>query len=860
MRKTAMLAPLLALTLLHCAETQPYTRVAPAEASLEVVNRTPDDLTVTVRGRVEGLVRSGERVRYRHFVRGPAELVATPREPGVRGAHVWREERDLGANPIEIWEIVAKGAEGAEIAVPAPLAALTVDNPSRHPVAVTVDGRRVGQVFPRESRTFDDLAAGPHHVVATAEEGALSVSADVALIADADNTWAIAFAGAKLDVVNDTSEPVTVSIDGTARTTLEAGATWTSSDEQPGLRVVTAVSLVTRHPWQAALDLSTASPTQWRLGTSGATLIIDNRSGEAVTVTVPGKDPVELANGGRAEVPDLPVGAIAPVGTGADTHQRYGAELEIGGGQRYTWTLLPIQPTLRVVNRTPQTLIVYVAGDRRGSVAANATVLLENLPERPFEAELVDEHGTSYYHDAVDPALTPASSWVVNAVTGSVSVVNDRPETVDLYLDGRPLAALEAKSERTFGGAPVGERLVEARGRRSGAVLRAHLTVTEEAPAVARFEDPLATLEIANRLGVELRPTGPLADQHAAIPAGATLRFAVPARRATWVLLGPDGAPLARDGAPTAAEVVRWDVVPGTTALIVWNQLAEDVAVVIDDRAVGTVAAGETESFDGVATGRHRFEAVETGSGHVRALVQVAAPDKLLKWTLAVKPGRVLVQNQSAERIQVEIDGSLYDAVEPRATKAFAGMVPGRHEVVGYGDASGVKHGFGATVVEGADTLLTVTPPMGVLVVDNQSGQDLAVRVDGVLIGRLAKDAAPTPLPAPAGKRLVQVERLGDRTVSGSELIIAADHAIHLPVPRLLVRLVLVNQTAEALSVRVGDRVLATVAAGGSLMEESVPAGQVELTAVASDGRVTHVERRKLHAGETATWVLQQPR
>ncbi|TNF29283.1 MAG: hypothetical protein EP329_16170 [Deltaproteobacteria bacterium] len=855
LRKPIVLAPVLALLLLaQCAETRSYTRVAPHDVVLEVVNRTPADLRISVRGRVEGVVKRGDRVRFHHLERGPARLEAQPREAGQRALGPWGEDRELSAE-LERWEIVT---EGSSVPTPPGLADLKVENPSRHAVVVSVDGRRLGRVFGGESQTFLDLYEGPHRVVAATDDGALTLAAEVRLAADGVGTWTIAFAGARLEIVNDTAEPVRIAIDGSDRGVVEAGGTWTSDDEQPGLRVITATSVVSRHPWQAALQLSTAAPTQWRLGTSGATLRVENRSGEAVDLALEGHAPVSVPDGGTADLADLPVGRLAPVATGAVSGQRYAAVVELGGDQRYTWTINPLFPTLRVVNRTRRALVAYVAGDRRGVIAAGQTLLLRHLPAHAFTAEVVDEHGSTYFQETVDPTKTPASTWLVTAVTGSLAVVNDRPEIVDVFLDGRPLDSVEARSERTFGGAEVGSRLVEARGRRSGAVLRIPVEITEETPASVRLEDPTAILEIVNDLGVELRPTGPLADQHAAIPAGESRSFVVPARRATWVLLGPGGVPVARDGGPASGEVVRWEVRPARTSLVVWNQLGEDVAVAIDDQAVGTVAAGAHESFTDVATGQHRLQAVGTASGEVRGTTRVARADEPLKWTLATQPGRILVHNASAERVQVEIDGSLYDAVEARATKAFAHVPPGRHDVVAYGDATGTRHGFGTTVVEGADVLLEVTPPMATLVVENLSGQDIAVRVDGVVVGRLAAGAAPTSLATPAGRRLVQIERLGDHTVTGSELDLAADHAIHLPIPRANVRLVIVNQTEVPLTVRVGDRVLTTVAANSSLMEESVAPGKVELSAVDPEGRVSHSERRTLHAGETATWVLQR--
>jgi len=109
----------------------------------------------------------------------------------------------------------------------------------------------------------------------------------------------------------------------------------------------------------------------------------------------------------------------------------------------------------------------------------------------------------------------------------------------------------------------------------------------------------------------------------------------------------------------------------------------------------------------------------------------------------------------------------------------------------------------------------------------------------------------------PSGSRHVQIERLTSRTQVGFVLDIAADHAIHLPVPPTDVRLVVVNRTDKALELFADDGSLLTVGAKASEMVEGVGVGLVRLVARdPATGAITHEERRTLRAGETAAWVL----
>lgn len=836
-----------------------------AGATLEVVNRTAVDLGVSVRGRVEGFVDAGTRARFRYLTPGEAELVASPRERGRVAPRA--EATTLEAGAVAVWEIVDADAP---VAAPPPLADLTVDNPSRRAVTVRVDGRDLGRIFPGEARVFRDLSAGERDVVAATDVAGLAATARLTLAPGDDNAWTVALSGARLEVLNDTDEPVELRLDGVRRGTLEPGERWASDAEPPGVRVATARGLTTRRPFEANLELSTAAPTEWRLNTAGATLRVRNATGEALAVTVAGREAVALGDGAQALVEGLEAGAVRATAVGERTGMVYAYEARLGPGQRAEWTARPVRPTVRVVNESGTTQLVYVEADaidpRPGApkrvmrlateLAPGRAVLLEDLPESPFRLEAVDAEGLRKHAREVDPAAAPATTWVLPRSAGGVTVVNERPEDLDVYIDAVSFGLVEARATRTFTGVLVGSRLVEARGRRSRAVLRSPVEVSEEAAAVARFEDPTATLEIANALGVPLRTTGALADQRAVVPEGETVRFLVPARPHEVGLVDPDGVPLAWQADPDPGEVVRWRVAPATTSLIVTNELDEELAVTVDDASVGTVGRGETATFTGVATGRRRFATVGVSSGRVRALTEVATAARPVSWHLRSRPGRVVVKNGSAEAVEVFIDGRLHREVDPGTSLAFADILAGSRRVDAVGVRSRARQVFEAMVEEGADALVEVSAPMGTLLVDNQSGQDVIVRVDGVRMGRVSRDAGVTAVPAPAGRRLVQIEREGDHTVSGMQVAVAPAHAVHVLVPRPVARLAVANQTDGALTVRVDGRTLGEVAPGSSAVYEDLAPGRVELSAGAGEGGAAFFERRALRAGETATWVL----
>jgi hypothetical protein len=291
--------------------------------------------------------------------------------------------------------------------------------------------------------------------------------------------------------------------------------------------------------------------------------------------------------------------------------------------------------------------------------------------------------------------------------------------------------------------------------------------------------------------------------------------------------------------------------------LLVWSRLDETVAVTVDDRAQGSLPPDERLAVGDVSSGRHQVQVVGLRSGLVRTQEVVVAPGADSKLTFTVELGVLLVENRSQEKVEVSIDGALYGEVSPGVVHAFGKVPPGPREVELFYRESHRLQRVQLEVREGQRARVVAEAPLGLLVIDNQTHGDVRVRVDGRAIAIIPADAGPALVNAPAGSHGVKLERLADRSEVGYQLQIHADTAIHVPVPPKTVRLVVVNRSARTLSLFAGERHIAELGARSSEMFEELPDGEVRLFARDESGQVTHEERRRLHAGETATWVLQ---
>jgi len=854
------LAAALALTLLGACATTPEASPPSEGAVLEVVNRTPLDLAIAVRGRVEARLRPGTRARVRELLPGPVELVARATTGGA-GAFEARHALELARGRTDLWTILPDAASGPALDEPPALATLIVDNRTDEHVLVAIDGATVGRVFAGASRTFVDVPSGAHALSATPDDGRAPWRYDLELPADAAVTWTVARVGQPVTVDNGTDETLVLVIDGLEAAQIRAGASW-STTLTPGTHVAAATSQPSRRPYESVLTITDA-PVTWRVDAGQAALVVDNRTGEALDVTVLGREPIAVQRGESATLSELPTGPLGLTAVGRTTRLTYAGRVDLLPGQRAIWRPEPIVGSVRIVNRTTRDLYIYrrtkdgpeVAS---GVLAPQGVALVRELARGQHHLAAVDPIGKRRYETAIDLSDMPADTWTIQPATGSVTIDNLRDEPVAIFVDARATGTVVAGGRRTFVGLAVGDRLVEGVGQRTGYVQKDHALVAEDRVAAVVLPDPTAFVIVDNTTGEDLETRGFLADQASAIGRAQALRFRVQSGVARLTVVGRDSGltyqadVVAKPDAP-ARGVGR--LVPAT--LTVWNQLGETVAVTIDDRAAGSVASDQTLTIADVAPGRRIVQAVGLGSGSVRSETVQLSPDADARLTLALELGVVLVEKRAAEEVAVSVDGRPYGVVRAGAIHSFGKVLPGRRTVGFDYTRSRRSAATELDVRSGQRARVVAEVPLAPVVVTNEARQDARVKVDGEVIATVGHDAPPALLHIPAGPRLVQIERLADRTLVSYRLDFWADTALHLPVPPRSTRLVVVNRLPHAAEILRAEHMVGRVEPGASALFEDLEDGEARLFARDPEGVVTHAETRLIAAGETATWVLE---
>jgi|GEM_PF-2411482 len=855
-----------AATAAACATTDAKGDDGPTGATLEIINRTDAEMWVSVRGRVEATVQEKQRAILRHLTPGDAvvRVAPTPEEVAAKSS------RDLDVifdKSVTLEEgkraVVDVYRPGAAAPLPPPLGDLAVDNQLTRDVQIWVDGESLGLVLAGSKRVIRDVVSGVRSFRA-ADRGQKSVfTKDLDVKANGQASWLLKAPEAVLRVINDTEEAVWVTADDRDLGRIAPGMRLSVKDLGVGKHFLLATGETSKHRYQKVMELTSDFPAVWGLSSGSATLVVVNLTGEDITAVPTGNlvpssaRTLSIPAGAQYRVDDVVPSVVGINAVTAKTNTLHKMEVELRPGQVFRWEILPASSGVRVVNRTTEELTLYVGKTKVGQLRPGASRSMTALPKGATTLEAYSKH-KHRYQLSLPPAPRQPVSWTIRAATGGIAVVNERSEPLSVYVDARRVGTVAAKGTVNFSGIPIGKRLVEASGQKTKTSLKARTEVSRGGIAEVRFKDPRAMLTVVNRSGERLEAKGLLASQRPMVEKDGRVHFNLPAGRRELVFMGRDSGLAYRKLADFVEEAkVVWTIDKPMGSLVIQNALEETVAISVDGVPKGTILKGTNLALGPMPAVRHRIVAEGLKSKRLWQVDRRIQPNKALFWNLVDSPSRLLVKNLSQETVQLVVDNRPYGIVPPQSNKVFANLQPGKRTVYTVGMTSRVKQDYTVPLEAGRTDVLVVHPPFGTIMVDNLSGEDLVVRVGNKKVGRIAAGKMPTPVPVPAGLRLVQIERQGSRTVTTYRLQVTSRRSIHLEVMAIAARAAIKNATDKPLTVFAGDRQLGVVAPGESLMVDDLKAGAIRFKAIDSKGTTTHAERRTLGEGELFGWELR---
>ena len=835
-----------------CASAGSWRDALPETATLEVSNRSDERVQIVVRGASEGSVGPGERRRFRWLAPGTADVTAL----GPLSVNE-STSASLSAGGTTLWEFGQARPSSPE------LADLSVENTLKRALSISVNELPQGVILPGDTRTLRDFPAAEVSLSAMVQATGLKIERNLRLTPERTVLWRIEAPTNTASVINDSIESIRLYLDGHDLGQVLPGDTLTLPEVTAGEHYFTAEGVASSLTRRHDFTLQAEAPYTWQVSAERGSIEVTNNSDELIHLeTHPGALVEPLAKGTSLTLRDIAPGPHHLKAKGDASGLPYAETLMVRSGQQIRWLVQPVQTSLRVENTTRRDLELYVDASWRTRLLAGESHTLLNLGQSPHEIVAVSMDGERLYRRHLEGPALRSATWKIVAETGSIKVQNARLEALMIFVDGRGLGTLRPGTHLTFTGLEAGKRLFEAVDLKSGESFRHHTKILADGEdrelETWRLEAPFGTLIITNHSTETLLTEERLALSSPAIAPGETTRFDLPTGQQSIRLIGEQsGVAHLRELALTLGARKTWEIGAERGELRVQNLLEEPMVLSLGEEPLGTVPAGETLSVKALPAGPHLLKAQGTSSGAQRSAQRVIGPASVARWSLRPEPARLLISNDSNEPVLIRIDGRPYGRIEAESRSGIDELIPGQRHVDVVGLRSAWRQSMSLNLMSGGTELVELSPPMAVLVARNESGEALRLGVDGAPLMVLEPNTE-IPINVAAGRRKFMT--LGQETgqVQSFALQLEVGQAHSLKISSARARLVVLNSGSIPLSVQLGDRKLGEIPPGATVIFDDLMPGYWWLSALTSEGVLTHSEHRRVSRGETRSWLLSE--
>ncbi|MGB0588954.1 MAG: hypothetical protein ACPGU1_04660 [Myxococcota bacterium] len=290
---------------------------------------------------------------------------------------------------------------------------LVVDNRLKEPLELSIDGQDAATVRPGASFRSGALPAGPHTLVASGSKSGIRHTARRMVGPRSEARWTLQPEAARLVVSNGSSEAVSVRIDGRPYGRIEAESRGGIGALVPGTRQVDIHGLTS--DWQRSMSLTLLSggTEVIELEAPTAVLVIENQSGEPLSVMTDDIKAVTLEPGSRTPI-NVAAGKRKVTATAQTSGHTQTFDIALAVGQSHHLEIRRARARLLVLNRSEITQTVRLADRVLGEVAPKSETLFDDLQPAHWWLTAYGPNGqlTHSEHRSVAPGETRA--WVLS--------------------------------------------------------------------------------------------------------------------------------------------------------------------------------------------------------------------------------------------------------------------------------------------------------------------------------------------------------------------------------------------------------------------------------------------------------------
>lgn len=439
---------------------------------------------------------------------------------------------------------------------------------------------------------------------------------------------------------------------------------------------------------------------------------------------------------------------------------------------------------VRLVNVSPEPVLFALDGSEHPLVAPGQSLDLALVPAGRHLVSMTGSISRKIELRQVDVRAGQTTRVATARGRAQLKIRNDRDEPVELVIDAVRMGVLQPGEAVTFGGLRAGdhriERIGQKTGRRSEDVAEAvELSADASQTQVAEERQPTFALTVVNRTGETLQIPDMLRPYAADLPADASATWLLPRGTYGFDLRGADsGLGYHRDVLPRTAAVQSWSIARPRALLRLQNDDLEPLRVVLaEGRAIDIPA--RSHALLRVPAGRWKLRAEPKGRPSQEEALFLQ-PFSEVTWRMDARPTAIVVHNAWPEPLQLWVGDVQSGEVEPGSDRRLP-LPPGRHALFLRARWSGQVREVEVALRAGELQTVTLTPPGGVLALDNRGNPDpLTLRVDGGEPLEVPAGARQL-LPVGAGQHLLEV-RVGEDPRAATALVRVRPGA-HLDVP-----------------------------------------------------------------------------
>jgi hypothetical protein len=288
-----------------------------------------------------------------------------------------------------------------------------ITNRLKEALRLTIDDAAVGRVAAGSSLRSEALPAGPHDLVAVGATSGDRFTARRMVGPRAAARWALQPEPARLVVSNGSSEAIAVQIDGRPYGRIEAESRGGIGGLVPGQRQVDVHGL--RSGWHRSMSLRLPSggTEVVELAPPMAVLVVENQSGEAVSIATDSVTPQTLAPSTTTPL-NIPAGLRKLTTRGRTTGHVQAFDVTLTVGQSHHLLIPRARARLVVINRSVTIQTIHLGDRVLGSVQPGSEAIFEDLQPTHWWLTAYDPEGalTHSEHRRVDPGET--RSWVLS--------------------------------------------------------------------------------------------------------------------------------------------------------------------------------------------------------------------------------------------------------------------------------------------------------------------------------------------------------------------------------------------------------------------------------------------------------------